>query len=222
MSLCEASRRNEAFYPTKHGKRQRECRRFNTPVGRRLQSLGIPFPADFDAHCRRVLRLLWHCVGHIYAKHWELMALLNLRPQCGLILAHLTAISKLFALLDAKELASLISTLSLVRPPCLQAPPAKRSGGVGENFGLIGGVEMAIGDAPIVAATTAADYPTWSASAKSGSWGGHSMASRVVAHRSLVAAPSGGGGGGDGGGDGGGAAAKSALISSNSYAAQTC
>ncbi|KAH7675950.1 Mob1/phocein family protein, partial [Aphelenchoides avenae] len=59
MSYCEAARKNQSLFPTKYG---------------------ATFSADFDGHCRRVLRLLWHCCGHLYSKHWDLLAVLNLRP----------------------------------------------------------------------------------------------------------------------------------------------
>ncbi|KAI6201321.1 hypothetical protein M3Y96_00829300 [Aphelenchoides besseyi] len=146
MSFCEAARKNEAIYPTKYG---------------------APFPNDFQQHCRKVLRLLWHCCGHLYAKHWDLMSVLNLRPQCGLVLAHMAAIAKLFMLLDSKELNSLNNTLYLVRPPCLQAPPAKKSGGVGEQFGFSNSDAYAN-------YTTGSVHWSRGPTSKSGSWGGQS------------------------------------------------
>jgi len=149
MSFCEAAQKNEAIFPTKYG---------------------IPFPPDFDQHCRRTFRLLWHCLGHVYAKHWDLMALLNLRPQYGLVLAHMANIAKLFVLLDSKELNSLNSTLFLVRPPCLQAPPAKRSGGVGEQLHF----STSESSGAIVNHCTGSVYWNRVPTSKSGSWGGHS------------------------------------------------
>ncbi|CAD5217679.1 unnamed protein product [Bursaphelenchus okinawaensis] len=137
MSYSEAVRNNEAIYPTKYAS---------------------PFPVDFDQHCRRIIKLLWHCCGHLYARHWDTMHALNLRPQTALVLAHMASIAKLYNLLDQKEMTSLTNTLHLVRPLCLQAPPAKKSGGVVENFSQDDGWSR---------------VPT----SKSGSWGGHSAVS---------------------------------------------
>lgn len=107
-----------------------------------------------------MIRLLWHCCGHLYTKHWEHLQILNLQPQCGLVIAHLTKIAKIFALLDTKEFAVLTKTLYLVRPPYVQEqPPAKRVGGVNDH------------------GNGQSNDPSvrWSKipAAKSGSWGGH-------------------------------------------------
>jgi len=151
MSFCEAARKDTIF-PTKYG---------------------MPFPPDFEQYCRRIIRLLWQCCGHLYTKHWDLMAVLNLRPQYGLVLAHLAAIAKQFVLLDSKELNSLTNTLCLVRPPCLQAPPAKRSGGVGDQFSF--------SDSSAVA-THNMESVHWSRvpTSKSGSWGGQSSTTSSI------------------------------------------
>uniref|UniRef100_A0A7E4W9G2 MOB kinase activator-like 2 n=1 Tax=Panagrellus redivivus TaxID=6233 RepID=A0A7E4W9G2_PANRE len=140
MSFCERSRKNEEIFPTK---------------------FGSTFLPDFDQHCRRMIRYLWHCCGHLYSKHWDQLAALNLRPQCGLVLAHIQRIAKDFGLLDSKELAILSKTLSLVRPPHVNEPPAKRIGGVDDQLSGSG--------ADSVSGIRWNGVPA----AKSGSWGGH-------------------------------------------------
>ena len=40
---------------------------------------GNQFSNEFEVHIRRVLRLLWHCLGHIYLKHWDHMSKLFAR-----------------------------------------------------------------------------------------------------------------------------------------------
>lgn len=122
-----------------------------------ISILGYGFEPHFEVHCRRMIRLLWHCCGHLYTKHWDDLATLNLRPQCSLVLAHITRIAKMFALLDSKELAILNNTVHLVRPPYLQEPPAKRGGGTVVNYDVAEG-----------------NFSRWRVPAsKSGSWGGH-------------------------------------------------
>lgn len=143
----------------------------------------MPFPSDFEQYCRRIIRFLWHCCGHIYSKHWDLMANLNLRPQYGLVLAHLAAVAKQYVLLDSKEMNSLTNTLCLVRPPCLQAPPAKRSGGVGEQLGFS------------TESNVTANYTTNSANwskmqvSKSGSWGGQSTTASSITSSTVSTMP---------------------------------
>lgn len=122
--------------------------------------LGSNFSSDFEHHCRRMIRLLWHCCGHLYTKHWDHLQILNLRPQCGLAIAHLTKIAKIFALLDTKEYAVLAKTLYLVRPPIIPEPPAKRIGAQHDDQGNSSSNDSSIRWNKVPAA-------------KSGSWGGH-------------------------------------------------
>lgn len=171
----------------------------------KCECLGMPFPPDFEQQCRRIIRLLWHCCGHLYTKHWDLMAILNLRPQYGLVLAHLAAISKLFMLLDSKELNSLINTLSLVRPSCLQAPPAKKFGGVGEQF------SFADSSAAVNPNSNSVNWTR--VTSKSGSWGGQSQSSSSITSSTIATMPA----------LTNNNMGKNALIHNNSaFAAQTC
>ncbi|KAI3414054.1 hypothetical protein GPALN_011520 [Globodera pallida] len=95
MALCEGSRKNQSFFPTKYG---------------------AAFAAEFEQYCARMVRLLWHCAGHVYAKHWEHLTALNLRLQFGLVLAHMAKLAKLYSLMSDKELSPLMHTLQLARP----------------------------------------------------------------------------------------------------------
>ncbi|PZC71056.1 MOB kinase activator-like 2 isoform X4 [Helicoverpa armigera] len=61
------------------------------------------FPAQFEGVVRRVLRLLFHVVAHMYAAHFRQLALLRLHAHLHLTFAHLTALDARFALLDHKE-----------------------------------------------------------------------------------------------------------------------
>ncbi|KAL3094744.1 hypothetical protein niasHS_006039 [Heterodera schachtii] len=103
MALCEGSRKNQQLFPTKYG---------------------ASFSAEFEQHCARMVRLLWHCAGHAYAKHWEHLNTLNLRLQFGLVLAHMAKLAKLYSLLTDKELSSLSHTLQLARPSTIAATAA--------------------------------------------------------------------------------------------------
>ncbi|VDN06191.1 unnamed protein product [Thelazia callipaeda] len=98
LSFCEKSVKDERLYPTKYG---------------------CAFADNFENHCRRLLRLLWHSCGHLYTNHWEQLAALNLRSQYSLVVAHLYSIARMYNLLESKELSALSHTLQLVRPRAL-------------------------------------------------------------------------------------------------------
>ncbi|XP_031763439.1 MOB kinase activator-like 2 isoform X2 [Galleria mellonella] len=61
------------------------------------------FPAQFEGVVRRVVRLLFHVVAHMYAAHFRELALLRLHAHLHLTFAHLTALDRRFSLLDQKE-----------------------------------------------------------------------------------------------------------------------
>ncbi|XP_026747500.1 MOB kinase activator-like 2, partial [Trichoplusia ni] len=61
------------------------------------------FPASFEGVVRRVVRLLFHVVAHMYAAHFRQLALLRLHAHLHLTFAHLTALDRRFSLLDHKE-----------------------------------------------------------------------------------------------------------------------
>lgn len=52
---------------------------------------------------RKIVRLLFHVVAHLYAAHFKEVALLGLHAHLNLTFAHLTALHSRFALIDAKE-----------------------------------------------------------------------------------------------------------------------
>uniref|UniRef100_A0A0N5AEX5 Mob1/phocein family protein n=1 Tax=Syphacia muris TaxID=451379 RepID=A0A0N5AEX5_9BILA len=143
MTFCEKTSKDEQLFPTKYGN---------------------SFSGNFEFHCRQVARYLWHCCGHLYSKHWDQLTVLNLRPQCSLVLGHLHMIAKLYGLLDSKDLTSLSHTTQLVSN-------FSQNGTASSNAaGIVGGTSRTC------------RLP----SSKSGSWGGHPtpavLAAKPYAH----------------------------------------
>ncbi|KPJ16261.1 Mps one binder kinase activator-like 2 [Papilio machaon] len=95
------------------------------------------FPAQFEGVVRRVVRLLFHVVAHLYAAHFRELVLLRLHAHLHLTFAHLTALDRRFALLDHKEtevLRDLEVALRLSEPGGAPCPPTP-AGGVAEGAG---------------------------------------------------------------------------------------
>ncbi|TMS36924.1 hypothetical protein L596_003979 [Steinernema carpocapsae] len=130
MSYCEKSRKNEILFPTKYGN---------------------SFSSELEIHCKRSMKLLWHCIGHLYTKHWDQMAMLNLRPQVAVVLAHMQRIAKEYSLMDSKDFSTMSHTVQLVRNAQLRSH---------------GDHDHTDGSAPLGRHSRAP-------SSKSGSWGGH-------------------------------------------------
>ncbi|KPJ01094.1 Mps one binder kinase activator-like 2 [Papilio xuthus] len=102
------------------------------------------FPAQFEGVVRRVVRLLFHVVAHLYAAHFRELALLRLHAHLHLTFAHLTALDRRFALLDHKEtevLRDLEVALRLSEPGGAPCPAGGAMGGAagGAVGGAMGG-----------------------------------------------------------------------------------
>lgn len=52
------------------------------------------FPSSFESIARKILRLLFHVIAHLYAAHFREIALLGLHSHLNLTFAHLTALHK--------------------------------------------------------------------------------------------------------------------------------
>ncbi|XP_068628165.1 MOB kinase activator-like 2 isoform X2 [Battus philenor] len=98
------------------------------------------FPAQFESVVRRVLRLLFHVVAHLYAAHFRELALLRLHAHLHLTFAHLTALDRRFALIDHKETEVLRDLEVALR---LTEPSGAAAGAAGGTAGSAGGEEPA-------------------------------------------------------------------------------
>jgi len=61
------------------------------------------FPGSFESIARKILRLQFHVIAHLYAAHFREIALLGLHTHLNLTFAHLTALHRRFNLIDEKE-----------------------------------------------------------------------------------------------------------------------
>lgn len=61
------------------------------------------FPSSFESIVRKILRLLYHVVAHIYHSHFRDVAELGLHAHLNCVFAHLTLLNQRFNLIDPKE-----------------------------------------------------------------------------------------------------------------------
>jgi Mob1/phocein family len=52
------------------------------------------FPSSFESIVRKILRLLFHVIAHLYAAHFREVALLGLHAHLNLTFAHLTTLNR--------------------------------------------------------------------------------------------------------------------------------
>lgn len=61
------------------------------------------FPSSFESIVRKIIRLLFHVIAHLYAAHFREVVLLGLHAHLNLTFAHLTALHNRFSLIEPKE-----------------------------------------------------------------------------------------------------------------------
>lgn len=95
ITQCETMSRQEEIFPTKYGNK---------------------FNDNFEPAVKKMLRHLFHCMGHMYLKHWDVLGALQLRPQCAMVFAHIAELGRIFNLLDAKDQEQVDDCVIEVRP----------------------------------------------------------------------------------------------------------
>ncbi|KAH0813388.1 hypothetical protein GEV33_009401 [Tenebrio molitor] len=61
------------------------------------------FPSSFESIVRKIVRLLFHVVAHLYWAHFKEVLMLGLHAHLNLTFAHLTALQHRFSLIEPKE-----------------------------------------------------------------------------------------------------------------------
>lgn len=107
MTYVQKTINDETVFPTKHGQ---------------------DFPAAFlDIHIKKVHRLLFHVLAHVYHAHFKEIVLLQLHAHLNAVFAHFVAFNLKFSTVDEKEmevLDDLVVALKLVPPRDGEAVPA--------------------------------------------------------------------------------------------------
>lgn len=61
------------------------------------------FPSSFESIVRKILRLLFHVVAHLYHCHFREVLLLNLHAHLNCVFVHLTLFNERFRLIEPRE-----------------------------------------------------------------------------------------------------------------------
>jgi Mob1/phocein family len=73
MTYTQRTISDESYFPTKYANQ---------------------FPSGFESHVRKMLRLLFHVIAHMYAAHFREIALLGLHPHLNSTFALLVALQR--------------------------------------------------------------------------------------------------------------------------------
>jgi len=66
------------------------------------------FPPTFEEKVKKIVRLLFNVLAHIYAGHFREIVLLNLHSHLNCLFSHLVLFNDQFKLVDEKEIESLV------------------------------------------------------------------------------------------------------------------
>ncbi|KAF7491868.1 hypothetical protein SSS_10246 [Sarcoptes scabiei] len=108
MTYAQKAINDESIFPTKFDKE---------------------FPVTFILIVKKIMRLLYHVVAHIYHSHFKEIVLLNLHPHLNCIFAHLVLFNDRFKLIDEKEVEVLndLAIALQVYPPTKPLSSPSRS-----------------------------------------------------------------------------------------------
>jgi len=82
MTFTQKTMNDETIFPTKYANE---------------------FPSSIESIVKKILRLLFHVVAHIYHAHFKELVLLSLHAHLNLVFAHLVLFNERFRLLEDKE-----------------------------------------------------------------------------------------------------------------------
>lgn len=83
MTYVQKTINDEGTFPTKHGN---------------------DFPSSFDTQIRKITRLLFHVLAHVYHSHFKEIVLLQLHAHLNAVFVHFVEFSLRFQLVEEKEL----------------------------------------------------------------------------------------------------------------------
>jgi len=61
------------------------------------------FPVGFEVVARKILRLLFHVIAHLYHSHFQELVLLNLHSHLNCVFAHLSVVNHRYQLIEPRE-----------------------------------------------------------------------------------------------------------------------
>ena len=103
MSYVQKTINDEATFPTKHGKKTHE-NSFEKGFNFFFYFAGNDFPTGFDTQIRKIFRLLFHVLAHIYHCHFKEIVLLQLHAHLNAVFVHFVEFSLKFQIVEEKEL----------------------------------------------------------------------------------------------------------------------
>lgn len=87
------------------------------------------FPSSFESLVKKILRLLFHVVAHMYHSHFKEIVLLNLHAHLNSVFVHLILFNERFHLIEDKETEILQDLATALRVHADEPSGGNSSGG---------------------------------------------------------------------------------------------
>lgn len=152
MTFIQKTISDESIFPTKYGKKTKISNKYKIFFIIISFFIANEFPSSFESIVRKIVRLLFHVVAHLYAAHFKEVVMLGLHAHLNLTFAHLTALQHRFSLIEPKE-TEVLRDLEVALRLTEDSTSSSSSGGVivGGNLLVETGVDavgehLAVGD----------------------------------------------------------------------------
>lgn len=102
MTFIQKTINDESIFPTKSSK----LFHFVCPTRPHFTfflSIANAFPSSFKPIVKKICRLMFHVIAHIYHCHFKEIVLLSLHAHLNCVFAHFTIFNESFKLVDEKE-----------------------------------------------------------------------------------------------------------------------
>lgn len=97
------------------------------------------FPSSFETIVRKILRLLFHVLAHLYHSHFREMVMLNLHSHLNSVFTHLIIVNDCYHLIEERELEILFDLVNALKILDSNGPPTKPAAGDStDNLGTNG------------------------------------------------------------------------------------
>lgn len=87
------------------------------------------FPSSFETIVRKILRLLFHVLAHLYHSHFREMVMLNLHSHLNSVFTHLILVNDCYHLIEERELDILFDLVNALKILDSNGPPTKPAAG---------------------------------------------------------------------------------------------
>lgn len=91
------------------------------------------FPSSFETIVRKILRLLFHVLAHLYHSHFREMVMLNLHSHLNSVFSHLIILNDCYHLIDDRELDILFDLVNALKILDVSGPVVKPADAIAQD-----------------------------------------------------------------------------------------